>query len=289
MSIKRTAQHRSRPTQRRVFQVERLEQRALLAAAAETFNGPSLTDLIQRALAPEHRENTAPQAINRMISALQTQLTSGPLADLKAGTVNGTDFVTEVQNLETSYEQNVDQQLSPRFPNVDKLLKLQGQRIVAEVSSLNQQNIVGLISNTDLPTRAQAVIDSLTGGPIFALHTPISALVTRTQTFETDLNNLVQTLSASASPKLTLTQVNTTLQSEADAYQAAIDSALTVPHPNVAAMVDSAVATLESQSNTIAQAAAPTAQADLTSAINAFDASIQALIRKSHGHTDDSD
>ena len=86
-----------------------------------------------------------------MLQALETQLTSGPLADLTAGTVDGNGFVTEVQSLEASYAQNVDQQLLPEFPNVDTLLKLQGERIVADETSLNQQYSVGLLSR--LPGR----------------------------------------------------------------------------------------------------------------------------------------
>lgn len=276
MSTQRTVEHRSKRMRDRVFHVEVLEQRALLAAAAETFNPPSLTDLIRRALAEHHRENTAPAAIDRMVDALQTQLTSGPLADLTAGKVNGTDFVTEVQNLETSFEANVDLQLSPRFPNVDKLLKLQGQRVVANVTSLNQQNSVGLISDAALATDSAAVINTLTGGPIFALNTPVSAFVDRTTDFETKLNTLVAALGPGATPSLTLAQVNTTLQAEADGYQAAMDSGLTVTNPHIAAIVDAAVATLETQSTTIANAGGTNSQSQtqLTAAIQAFDAAI---------------
>jgi len=271
MSTQRRVKIQARARRGQVFRVEVLEARALLAAASETFNPPSLAALIQRA---RDGENTAPEGLHIMLQALQTQLDSGPLADLKAGTVNGSDFVTEVQNLETSFEQNVDAQLSPEFPNCDKLLKLSGQRIVADVTSLNQQNSVGLISDTDLPTRAQTAIDSLTGGPLLPLGTPLSAFVDTTKSFEADLNTLVQSLSASASPMLTLADMNTTLQAEAAAYQADLDAALLVTHPKIAAMVDSAVANLENQSNTIAHAGGSTAQSQLTDAINAFDTAI---------------
>ena len=87
--------------------------RALLSTATETFNGPSLSGLIQQA---EQGKDTSPQVINQMLSALEGQLTGGPLADLSAGTVDGDGFVVEVQSLETSFEANVDQQLSPEFP-----------------------------------------------------------------------------------------------------------------------------------------------------------------------------
>jgi hypothetical protein len=300
MSIKRTDEHRTKTRRARDLRVEALEPRALLTASAETFNPPSLTTLIQQALAEHHRQNTAPAVIDTMLESLQTQLTSGPLADLIAGTVNSTDFVTEVQNLETSFEANVDLQLSPRFPNVDKLLKLQGQRIVAEVSSLNQQNSVGLITNANLPADAAFAINSLSAGPIFALNTPLSAGVTTTTNFETNLKTLVSALSTGATPSLTLAQVNTTLQAEADAYQAASDSALLVTHPNIAAIVDSAVTTLETASTTIANAGGTNAQSQtqLTAAIQAFDAAIlddtglfgpNGIIAQSSKHNQDSD
>ena len=144
----------SEPGRRRRRQglcAEALETRTLLTAA-ETFSGPSLTDLIMMA---RQGEDTAPAAIDRMLQSLETQLTAGPLADLSSATVDGNGFVQEVQSLESSYEQNVDGQLSPEFPHVDEMLKLAGQAIVADVISLNQQNTVGLISNSALADRRE--------------------------------------------------------------------------------------------------------------------------------------
>jgi len=175
MNFQRNRSLRRRASRNGFFRVESLEARTLLAASTETFSGPSLNDLI--ALAQEG-EDTAPAAINRMLSALETQLTSGPLADLTAGTVNGNGFVTEVQSLVSSYATNVNQQLLPEFPNVDTLLNLQGQRIVADETSLNQQNTVGLLSDSDFNTQAQTAINSLTAGPLFSLHTPLSGYAT---------------------------------------------------------------------------------------------------------------
>jgi hypothetical protein len=253
--------------------VEVLETRALLAAATETFTPPSLANLIQLA---HEGVNTAPAAINTMVQALETQLTNGPLADLKAGTVSGTDFVTEVQSLETSYEQNADAQLLPEFPNVDKIIKLQGQKVVADVTSLNQQNSVGLITSAQLTSQSQTAINSLTSGPLLPLHTPLSAYQSVTKTFESDLNTLVSSLGTTASPMLTLANVNATLQTEAKAYQANIDASLSVTRPSVAAQVDSAVTTLENTSTTIANSGATNAQAQtqLTAAITTFDNAI---------------
>ena len=93
-----------------------------------------MTDLIALA---HQGQDTAPAGIERMVSALASQLTSGPLADLSAGTVDGNGFVTEVQSLVASYATSVDSALLPDFPNVDTLLqpvgKLhRGRRDVAE-------------------------------------------------------------------------------------------------------------------------------------------------------------
>jgi hypothetical protein len=257
-----------RRARRRAFPIEVLEPRALLAAASETFNGPSLSDLIQAA---RQGTNTAPAAINRMLTALQSQLTTGPLADLNSGAVDGNGFVAEVQSLEASYEQNLDQQLSPEFPNVDELLKLQGQRIAAEVIGLNQESSVGLISSSELATEAQTAINSLTAGPIFSLGTPISAYVAVTQTFESDLSTLLQSLSSSA---ITPADASATLLAGAGAYQAYLHAGLQVTHPNISNSVDAAVGSLEATGSAIASDSSADAQTALTLAISAFDTAI---------------
>src|SRR3954469_13850860 len=128
----------ARPGNRRVFVVEGLEDRRLLATG--TFTAPSLTGLITQAW---QGQDTSRATINTMLKALQTQLTSGPLADLQAGTVNGDGDVTEVQGLGGSYAQSVNQQLLPHFVNIDELLLLQGQRMAADAVALNQENTVG--------------------------------------------------------------------------------------------------------------------------------------------------
>ena len=198
----------------------------------------------------------------------------GPLADLSSGAVNGDGFVQEVQSLESSYEQNVDQQLSPEFPHVDEMLKLAGQAIVADVISLNQQNTVGLLSSSDLITDAQTAIDSVTDGPILSLGTPLSGYATATQTFEANLDTLVQSLSSSAATPLDPADVSTTLVTEAEAYQADIHAGLEVTHPYISSMVDAAVDNLENAASAIAQDDNSAAQSQLTSAISTFDAAI---------------
>jgi len=258
----------------RILLLERLEDRRLLAAATETFTGPSLSGLISQAF---HGKNTAEAAIKTMLSALQTQLTDGPLANLNSGTVKGNVFVSEVQSLVTSFNQNVDQQLLPHFTHIDNMLKLQGQQVVANLVSLNQQSTVGLISSGNLPTQAGAAINTLTGGPIFSLNTPVRAYVTATQTFETNLGVLANSLSSTAPTppgQLTLPKVSTTIQAEAEAYRASMDAGLQVTHSNLSSTVNAAMTTLESSVIAIANANSSTAQADIHSAIAAFDSAI---------------
>ena len=125
---------------------------------------------------------------------------------MSAGTVDGNGFITEVQSLKASYVRNVNQQLYPAFPNIDTILKLQGQRIVASLVSLNQQSTEGLITGTDAATQAQTAINALTIGPITALGTPVSSYATTTQAFESDLIALASNLGSTstiADPGLT--------------------------------------------------------------------------------------
>jgi hypothetical protein len=266
---RKTNERRRRKFQR-VFGIETLEARTMLTAA-ETFTGPSLSDLI---LLARQGVDTAPAGIDRMLQSLETQLTNGPLADLSSAAVDGDGFVQEVQSLESSYEQNVDQQLSPEFPNVDEILKLAGQAIVADVTSLNQQNTVGLLSSSDLITDAQTAIDSVTDGPILSLGTPLSGYSTATQTFESELDSLAQSLSSSATTPLDPADVSTTLLTEALAYQVDLHAGLEVTHPIISSAVDSAVDNLENTASAIAQDDSSDAQSQLESAISTFDTAI---------------
>ncbi|MGA2705319.1 MAG: IPT/TIG domain-containing protein [Isosphaeraceae bacterium] len=251
--------------------LEPLEDRRLLAATTETFTGPSLSGLIAQAY---HGKNTAQAAIKTMLSALRTQLTNGPLEDLSLGTVDGNGFVTEAQSLVASYNQNVDQQLLPHFTHIDNMLKLQGQQVVANLVSLNQQSTVKLISSASLLSQAGAAINTLTGGPIYSLNTPVSAYVTTTRTFETDLGAVAATLTATTPPTLTLPEVSTTIQAEAEAYRASMDAGLQVTHTNLSTTVNAAVTTLESSVIAIANANSSTAESDIHAAIATFDSAI---------------
>ena len=275
MSTQRRESKGRRGARGRIFLLERLEDRRLLAAATEAFTGPSLSGLISQAF---NGKDTAQAAIKTMLSALQTQLTDGPLADLNSGTVDGNGFITEVQSLVASFNQNVDQQLLPHFTHIDNLLKLQGQQVVANLVSLNQQSTVGLISSGSLPTQAGAAINTLTGGPIFSLNTPVSAYVTATQTFETNLGVPANSLSSTATTPLTLPDVSTTIQAEAEAYRASMDAGLQVTHTDLSTTVNSAVTTLENTVIAIANASPTpsnsTAESDINAAIATFDSAI---------------
>jgi Bacterial Ig-like domain (group 3)/Putative Ig domain len=265
MSTQRRESKGRRGARGRILLLERLEDRRLLATATEAFTGPSLSGLITQAY---HGKNTGEAAIKTMLSALQMQLTDGPLADLNSNVVDGNGFVSEVQSLVASYNQNVDQQLLPHFTHIDTMLKLQGQQVVANLVSLNQQSTVGLIPSGSLPTQAGVAINTLTGGPIFSLNTPVSAYVTATQTFETDLGVVANTLSSTATTPLTLPKVSTTIQAEAEAYRASMDTGLQVTHPNISSTVNAAVTTLESS------VISSTDESDINTAIAAFDAAI---------------
>ncbi len=271
MGFQRKRTQRTRGRVGRAFRVEALEQRALLAVSPQTFNAPSLSDLIALA---RQGQDTAPAAIDRVLGALESQLTSGPLADLTAGTVSGNGFVQDVQSLESSYSSSLDSQLLPEFPNVDTLLQLQGQRIVADVTSLNQQSAVGLITSTDFSTQAQTAIKSLTTGPLFSLDTPLSGYGTATQDFETELNALAQSLGSSATTPVSAANASTTMLAETLAYQADIHAAAQVTHPNVSNMVDQAVIALENTATSIASMSSSDAQTAISTAVTTFDTAI---------------
>jgi hypothetical protein len=260
---------RKRAGRRGDIRIEALERRALLAASTESFNLPPLQHLIIQA-----REgiDTAPAAINVVVTALASQLLSGPLADLQSGTVDGNGFVTEVQSMEASYDTAIHQALIPEFPNVYTLLVLQGQRIVANESALNQQHTVGLLSDSDFPTEAAIAINALTNGPLFSLHTPLTGYAVATQGFEASLSNIADGLTASA--PLTPAKASLTMLADTVAYQADIHAALQVTHPGVSNTVDMAVASLLTTADAVATESASDAAMLINTAISAFNAAI---------------
>jgi len=262
---------RKRAGRRLAFRVEALENRALLAASAETFNLPPLQHLIVQA---REGHNTAPAAINVVLTALESQLLAGPLADLtrSSSPVTGSEFVTEVQRMVSSYDTAVNAALLPEFPNVDTLLVLQGQRIAADESSLNQQNTVALISDSTFQAQAESAINSLTGGPLYSLHTPLTGYATVTQAFESSLRDIADGLTVSV--PLAPSDASLTMLAETVAYQADIHAALQVTHPNISNTVDQAVANLISAGNSVASETSAAAQTLINTAVSAFDAAI---------------
>ena len=239
MNMQRTQSRGRRGARGRIFLLEPLEDRQLLATAS---TWPSLSGLISQAL---NGKDTSQETIKVMLSALQSQLTSGPLADYNSGTVDGFGMVSEAQSVVAGFNQNVDQQLLPRFPHIDNLLKLQSQQVTASLVSLNQQSFVGLISSSTLGTEAGAAIDTLIYGPIYSLKTPFNAYVTTTQTFETNLATVNDSLSSTSANPLALGDVGTTMIAEAEAYRTAMDAGLQVTHSNLSTTVNSEVSILE--------------------------------------------
>jgi hypothetical protein len=253
--------------------VEGLETRALLAVRSETFVAPNLSTLIAEAL---NGKNTAPAVINTMVSALETQLTNGPLADLKAGNVSNDEFNTEVSELVSSFDSNVDAQLLPRFKNVDAIIKLQGTKVETDLASQTAQQTAGLTTAPQLLTNATTAVNALTGGPLFPLHTPASAFVSVTQAFETNLNTITASLATNATTPLTLTQAQTVSKAEAEAYRAAMQSSLYL-HPTVFQQISSAVDTFESSVAAITTTGSTSTQAQFQAAVTALDNTLASI------------
>jgi hypothetical protein len=180
-----------------------------LTASSETFIGPSLTTLLTEA---KHGQNTAPAVITKMVTALRSQLESGPLADFNSGAVTSNGFIVESQSLELSFEQDlITQKLGRAFPkiDIDQLLRLQGQNVVAGLEAENQQASVGLIATSSLPSAFQATIGSLTAGPIHAIGTASSVPASLSKSFRNELNLVSNDL---ANGSLTLDQADTTIE-----------------------------------------------------------------------------
>ena len=130
--------------------MESLENRQLLATATGvTFNAPSLTGLITQAW---QGKDTSRAAINTMLSALQSLLTSGTLADLNSGAVNGDGLVQEAQSLVASFNQNVDQQLK-----VDNLERIAG---VSSEHADNRLSLMKSLENDFLAAHPGTIADS---------------------------------------------------------------------------------------------------------------------------------
>ncbi len=255
--------------------VEVLESKALLATStasiATGFNAPDLEPFIARAL--NNQENTGPAMIRTMETALQSQLTNGVLTSLQGGTLTQADFQTSVRNVVTNYQTNVDQQLLPRFKNIDSILRGQAQSVLAVGNALNLQQTNGLITSAQYTTFAGQAINAITGGPLYPLNTGNSGFAAATSTLETQLNLLPPALAAGATPSLTLTQAKASAVADAEAYRTPVDTAL-FGHNTVAGRVNAALSTFESSVNGITSTGTTLPAQQLTTAISALDAAL---------------
>lgn len=248
--------------------LEVLENRALLAS--NVFIPPDLTPYITAA---SHGVNSGPATIQKMVSSLETQLTSGPLADLNAGTDTPDVFATDVASLIASFQSNVQTQLSPKFPNITNILTLEGTQVESQLSVLGTQVSLGLLTTAQFPASAATAINSLTAGPLLSLHTPLSGYVTATKYYESQLTALIPTLATGATPVLTLPQLVQVVDAGSQAYSNATAAALYV-HPKVNQTVDKAVNTLMTTVSGITSTGTTTPAAQLTAAVTAFDTAI---------------
>lgn len=258
-----------------VVAVEVLESKALLATStasiATGFNAPDLGPYIARNL--NNHENTGPAVIRTMETALQSQLTNGVLTALQGGTLTQADFQTSVANVVTNYETNVDQQLLPRFKNIDAILKGQARSVLAVGSALNLQQTEGLITSAQYTTEAGQAINAITGGPLYPLNSANSGFASATSTLETQLKLLPPALATGATPSLTLAQAQAVAVADAEAYRVPVGAAL-FGHNHVNGRVNTALNTFESSVNAITSTGTTLPAQQLTAAITALDAAL---------------
>ena len=201
-----------------------------------------------------------------MVQALETQLDSGPLADLTAGTVNGNGFVSEAESLESSYESYADSELLPRFPNVDEMIKLQGQAVVSDLVALNQANSVGLTTTANGSRPGQRGDRHADQRPGLRVEHPAVRFHDR----DADVRQRVER--RRGEPQLDVDAVAHAGPGQHDGrgrgrgVSATIHAGLQVSHSNISSAVDTAVDNLESAAQGIAsatsQASAPIATDD---------------------------
>lgn len=245
---------------------ESLEARELLAA---NVTWPSLAPYIAAA---DKGINSGEATIHKMVSALEAQLTSGPLAGLQAGTLNPSTFQSDVAGVVSSFRSYVDGQLLPRFPTIDTILNLQATSIESQLSALDAQETAGLISSATETTKAGTTIQGLVSGPLKPLHTPPAGFTAATTALKTELNLLPPTLATGASPALTVGEVQSIAVADAQAYQNALAASLyTRPMVNQEAVV--AINAFVTKVDNLSTSAG-SAQSELTAAIAALDAAL---------------
>jgi hypothetical protein len=253
-------------TERQSLGVEGLESRCLLAVSTIGIRTSVLNYLIAQAY---QGKDTAPAAIRLFESSLQSQLKSGPLAGLQAGTLSSDAFGAAVAGLVKTYQATADQELLPRFPNVDNIIKLQGTKVESEIKALVILFDSGAISSSKvLANDAATAINGLTHGPLYALYTPLSGFVTTTKTLESSLNTLASSLAGAATEPELVSLAQTIGAAEVQAYSDAISASLAVTHPFVNGQIQAAVTTLDTAIKNLSTAADP--QTALTDAIAVF-------------------
>src|SRR5262245_19215511 len=99
--------------------LECLEERSLQAATGTAFVFPNVGTVA--ASARRGARNT-PALVTILLTALQSQTTRGPLANLATGAVDGNGFVSEVSSLVASFDARVARRLGRVAPRLVNLL-----------------------------------------------------------------------------------------------------------------------------------------------------------------------
>jgi len=217
------ARRRSRGTAPRI---ESLEDRSLLATSV--FVAPNISDLIAAA---NRGQNTSQATINREISALQSQLRSGPLADLNSSTGTQAAFVSETNALVASFNQVVDGQLLPRYPNVDAQTKSQGARVQSNFLAQNASNPGGGGTTTPSTTFVAPNISGLLAAAARGQNTSVT-------TINTELTALRNQLTTAYNASTSLSQGSTAITGILTSFNQAIDAQIRPRFANVANIIE---------------------------------------------------
>jgi hypothetical protein len=134
--------------------VECLESRELL-----TYPIAGVNFLIYQAVV--HHKNTAFQVINGVNMSLANDLTTGPLATLKAAPITqatATAFVNTVTTEVRTYQTSANAQLWPRFPFVDNQIVTNAQNILNGITAQNALFQHGTINATTFARNVTIII-----------------------------------------------------------------------------------------------------------------------------------
>jgi len=209
---------------------------------SSTFVPPQISDLLAGA---RSGHNTADATINRELGALRSQL----LTVLNSG-ASQSAITASATGILTGFDQQINAQLRPRYPNVASIIQLSGAKVQAYLTSLGTQLALGTITQSAALTQAQHRLAALNTGPLRAAGTTNEALVGRSREFSAYLNILAQALGTPATNPLTIGQVNTLTRASGNAYLADMKASL-FGHSNLTNALTSAVTTLQSQTSAI--------------------------------------